>query len=72
MAPTVPVEDTSTLPGFILLGIVIALFVIPIMLGSYLAKRWRMPEYGWKFALAIGSLLAAAVVLYEGEVKYGP
>ena len=72
VAPTVPVEDTSTLPGFILLGIVIALFVIPIMLGSYLAKRWRMPEYGWKFALAIGSLLAAAVVLYEGEVKYGP
>lgn len=67
-----PVEDQSPLSGFVLLGIVIALFVIPMYLGSYLSKRLRMPEYGWKFALAIGSLLAAAVVIYEGEIKYGP
>ena len=68
----VNVEDQSALPGFMLLGIVIALFVVPMLLGSYLAKRLRMPDYGWKFALAIGSLLAAAVVIYEGEIKYGP
>ncbi len=71
-ATSSPVEDQSPLPGFVLLGIVIALFVIPMYLGSYLSKRLRMPEYGWKFALAIGSLLAAAVVIYEGEIKYGP
>ena len=67
-----PAEDQAPIGGIVLLAIVIALFVVPMFLGSFLAKRFRMPEYGWKFALAIGSLLAAAVVIYEGEIKYGP
>jgi len=62
----------SALPGFILLGIVIALFVVPLLLGNYLAKSFRMPDYGWKFAVAIGTLAAAAVVVYQGEIKFGP
>ncbi|TWU23812.1 protein translocase subunit SecD [Bythopirellula polymerisocia] len=72
--PAAPVEPDSQSPltGFVLLAIVIALFVVPMFLGGYLAKRLRMPDYGWKFSLAIGSLLAAAVVIYEGEIKYGP
>ncbi|QEG35039.1 protein translocase subunit SecD [Bythopirellula goksoeyrii] len=67
-----PVEGQAPISGFVLLAIVIALFVVPVLIGNYLARRWRMPDYGWKFAVAIGSLLAAAVVIYEGEVKYGP
>ncbi len=71
-APTVPAEATSAIPGLIVLSMVIAVFVIPIVIGSYLAKIWRMPEHGWKFAVAIGSIMAAALVLYQGELKYGP
>lgn len=62
----------SALPGFILLGIVIALFVVPLIIGGWLSKSLRMPNYGWKFAIAIGTLLAAAVVIYQGEIKFGP
>ena len=62
----------SALPGLLLLGIVIALFVVPLMLGNKFAKSLRMPDYGWKFALAIGTLAAAAVVISRGEIKFGP
>ena len=65
-----PVESAAS--GFLLLGIVIALFVVPMLIGNFLAKSFRMPDYSWKFALAIGTLAAAAVVVYQGEIKYGP
>jgi SecD/SecF fusion protein len=65
-------EVGSALPGLVVLAMVIAVFIVPIIIGGYLAKSWRMPEHGWKFALAIGSILAAALVLYQGELKYGP
>ena len=71
-APPTAVEDGSALPGLMMLALVIAIFVVPIFIGSYLAKIWRMPEQGWRFSLAIGSLLAAAVILYMGELKFGP
>jgi len=53
-------------------AIVISVFVVPMILGSILAKRLRMPDYGWKFSLALGSLLAATVVIGMGEIKLGP
>jgi SecD/SecF fusion protein len=53
-------------------AIVIALFVVPILIGNTLAKSLKMPDYGWKFAVAIGTLAAAAVVVALGEIKLGP
>jgi SecD/SecF fusion protein len=70
--PPTAVEGGSALPGLVVLAMVLAVFIVPIIIGGYLAKRWRMPEHGWKFAVAIGSILAAALVLYQGELKYGP
>ncbi len=76
--PTGPVaaeivqEAESALPGFMLLAIVVALFVLPLLIGGWMSKSLRMPDHSWKFALAIGSLAAAAVVVYMGEVKFGP
>ncbi|NOZ40868.1 MAG: protein translocase subunit SecD [Planctomycetes bacterium] len=64
--------NDSALPGFLLLGIVIALFVVPLLLGNYFSKSLRMPDYSWKFAVAIGTLAAAAVVVSQGEIKFGP
>ena len=54
------------------LVIIIALFVVPIIIGNMLAKSLKMPDYGWKFALAIGTLAAAAVIVLMGEIKLGP
>jgi SecD/SecF fusion protein len=58
--------------GAIKLAIVVALFVVPIMVGSWLAKTLKMPEHGWKFAIALGTIAAAAVVVATGEIKLGP
>lgn len=62
----------APISGFMMLALVIAIFVVPMFIGGWLAKSFRMPDYGWKFAVAIGTLAAAAVVVYQGEVKYGP
>lgn len=70
--PAAPAAETSTIPGFLLLLGVIALFVVPMFVGNWLAKRLRMPDHGWKFALSIGTIGAAAVLVATGEVKLGP
>lgn len=53
-------------------AIIIALFVVPIVIGSVMAKSMKMADHGWKFALAIGTLAAAVVLVLLGEVKLGP
>jgi len=57
--------------GYLILLIVLALFVLPIPLGSYLARRVRMPEYGWRISLILWSLACAIAVVSFGEVKFG-
>ncbi|MBX3434766.1 MAG: protein translocase subunit SecD [Pirellulales bacterium] len=58
--------------GLLNLGIVLAIFIAPAFIGNWLGKRLRMPDHGWKFAVAIGTLAAAAVVVSRGEIKLGP
>ena len=65
-------ESGSDLEGFAMLALVIALFIVPMFSGSLLSKFFKMPDHSWKFSLAIGTLLAAAVVISLGEVKFGP
>src|SRR5215213_6839316 len=38
---------------WVLGAVILALFVLPIMAGNYLAKMWRMPEHAWKISLVI-------------------
>lgn len=64
--------DQGLGPGLITLAVVIALFVIPTLIGNWLAKKWRMTDHGWKISLALGTIAAAAVVYQTGEVKLGP
>jgi hypothetical protein len=71
-ATTTPADAGSTWIGLQKVGIDIGVFVVPIILGNFLAKRLRMPDYGWKFSIAIGTLLAAAVIIAMGEIKLGP
>ena len=67
-----PEAEGANLQGFAMLALVIALFVVPMYIGNRLAKSLKMPDHGWKFSLAIGTLAAAAVVVYFGEIKFGP
>jgi len=57
--------------GYLILLIVLALFVVPIPVGNYLARRVRMPDYGWRISLILWSLACATAVVSFGEVKYG-
>lgn len=75
-APATPAADAEE-PGMSPtairnLAIIIALFVVPIVIGSAMAKSMKMTDYGWKFALGIGTLAAAVVLVMLGEIKLGP
>ena len=52
--------------------ILVALFVLPIMAGNYLAQIWKMPDHAWKFALTLGVLAGSLIVVSLGQFKYGP
>ncbi len=58
--------------AWLIVLLVVALFVVPFMVGGYLAKRVRMPDYGWRIGVILWSLAcAAAVVLLGGAPKLG-
>jgi len=50
----------------VLLTVLVALAILvgPFVLGGWLANRWRMPEYGWKIGVVVGSLVAGIVITY--------
>jgi len=56
-------------PWYILLGItvgVVALLVVPFMVGNFLARSVRMPDYGWKIGLVLFSLVCGVVIMITG------
>ena len=61
-----------TLPPYAYLLIAACVFIVPILLGNFLARRFRMPDYGWKIALILFSVLAGvAIVSFGGAPKLG-
>ena len=71
-ATPAPAPAGSAFAEFATLALVLAVFIGPMLLGKYFSKSLQMPDHGWKFAVAIGTLAAAAVVFYQGELKFGP
>lgn len=66
--------DTST---YWMLAIVIALFVVPGVIGAKLASSLGMPDHGWKMALALGTTAAGVLAIWsamsrEDGFKLGP
>lgn len=41
----------------------LGILIISWIVGSYLARRFRMPDYGWKFAVILFSILTAGAIL---------
>ncbi len=54
------------------LFLVIALVVVAIVCGNYLAKQWKMPDHGWKISLVLSTMVVAIWVCAFGEFKFGP
>ena len=49
----------------VLLGIIL-LFVVPFMIGGFVADRMKMPDHGWKIGLILWSLLTGCVIVGFG------
>ncbi len=52
--------------------IIVGLFVLPVIVGNWIASWLRMPDYGWKISLVLGTLAASIVIISLGEFKFGP
>src|SRR5882672_2629956 len=46
--------------------VLVAVFALPLALGQYFARAFRMPDHSWRIATVFFSLFAAAAVTYFG------
>ena len=60
------------MPWYIALAAVLGTLVLPLIVGSTIAKRVRMPELAWKINLALITITTGAVICLSGDVKLGP
>ncbi|MBX7071543.1 MAG: protein translocase subunit SecD [Pirellulales bacterium] len=44
----------------------LAVIVLPVVIGAWLAKLWRMPDHGWKISLVLFATLAGAAITFFG------
>lgn len=54
------------MPTFLNILIVLAVLIVPFLVGGMLARRWRMNDYGWRFGLILLALTAGSVVAFNG------
>jgi len=54
------------LPVWVTLLILSAVVALSLALGHWLARRWRMDDYGMSISLVIGSMALAAAI-HSGE-----
>ncbi|QDV75468.1 protein translocase subunit SecD [Botrimarina mediterranea] len=50
----------------------LAAIIVPIVLGNWLAKKWRMPEQAWRLAIIFTVFSVAALTVATGQFKGGP
>src|SRR6056297_2501826 len=63
-------DGVSSLQLLWLIG-VLAVLILPYVVGNYLAKRLRMPAYGFRLGTVLLAITAAVAVLYFGQFKFG-
>jgi SecD/SecF fusion protein len=65
-------HPATGIPPWLMGILIVALFVIPVLIGNYLAKLVRMPDYGWKISLVLFMVAAGSIIVALGEFKFGP
>ncbi len=66
------VRDANAWSPWLIFAIVLALFVVPILIGNYLAGIWKMPDHAWKISLVLGVLAGSILICLFGQFKFGP
>lgn len=68
----VAAAERAAIPWYLHLIVALGTILISFFLGNYLAKKFRMPDYGWRIGLCLFSLLASLAILWMGPpIKYG-
>ncbi len=63
--------------AWLMAAVIVALFVIPGLIGASISKNLGMPDHGWKIGLAIGTIAAGLLAIWfalsrEDGFKLGP
>jgi SecD/SecF fusion protein len=67
-----PGSMTDNLIAFAwMIGTIFVVFILPFILGRFLAKSLRMTNYAGKFGLVIASVVGSALILTQMPLKYG-
>jgi SecD/SecF fusion protein len=54
------------MPQLVLVLVALAVIVLPLLLGAWLGRLWRMPDHAWKFSLVLFAVFAGAAITYFG------
>lgn len=54
-----------------IIAIMLAVLIVPFIVGAFLAKSLRMPNYGTRIGVVLFAITAAAVTITFGQTKYG-
>ncbi|NLY03108.1 MAG: protein translocase subunit SecD [Rhodopirellula sp.] len=54
------------MPWYANLLIVLAILILPVVLGTWLARRWRMPEYATRIGVVLFCLFAGIAITWSG------
>ncbi len=52
-------------------ALILAVLILPIVIGNWLARRLKMPDYGWKISLVLTSIAVGVLCVTTGEFKGG-
>jgi len=48
---------------YLVLLVLVGVLVVPFLIGGWLARVWRMPDYGWKFRVVLITLVCGVAVV---------
>jgi len=54
------------MPWYFVLLLTLGILILPFVIGASLAKRWRMPDHGWKIGLILCTLSAGLAIAVLG------
>ncbi len=71
-AAAAPAGEAAPSLWYINLLVAVGVVAVSFFLGSYLGKKLRMPDHGWKIGVILFSLLASVAILFLGpNLKLG-
>jgi SecD/SecF fusion protein len=65
-------EPTSWVESFKMIGILLAIFVLPFVLSRFLATGLKMKDYATSFGIILAAVIGSIIIISTVPPKYGP